>query len=192
MASERAIVFGRCGSISLLYCLTAVEIGEHPVACAPKELHRLRLDQAEQDQFIKRLLDLGDQRPARHRDDDVVRQTPSQLLGDFVAHRLRAFGVVRTQVDVHESPAMLVGNLRAQTVHVVVAAVDAHQFRAEHLRAENLRRLEIGRNEDPRLEAFARRLRRDRIREVARRRAGDGIESKARAHWRARPRRRGL
>jgi hypothetical protein len=36
MASERAMVFGRCGSISLLYCLIAVEIGEHPVACAPK------------------------------------------------------------------------------------------------------------------------------------------------------------
>ena len=36
MASERAIVFGRCGSISLLYCLTAVEIGEQPEACAPK------------------------------------------------------------------------------------------------------------------------------------------------------------
>src|ERR1035441_1766895 len=30
------MVFGRCGSISSQYCLTAVEIGEHPDACAPK------------------------------------------------------------------------------------------------------------------------------------------------------------
>src|ERR1700691_6644289 len=36
IASERAIVFGRCGAISLLYCLIAVEMGEHPEACAPK------------------------------------------------------------------------------------------------------------------------------------------------------------
>src|SRR6266852_2269194 len=36
MASERAMVAGFCGSISELPVFTAVEIGEHPVACAPK------------------------------------------------------------------------------------------------------------------------------------------------------------
>ena len=36
MASERAMVFGFCGSISLLPAFTAVLMGLHPVACAPK------------------------------------------------------------------------------------------------------------------------------------------------------------
>ena len=37
MASERAIVDGFCGWISVSPVLTAVEIGEQPVACAPKK-----------------------------------------------------------------------------------------------------------------------------------------------------------
>jgi hypothetical protein len=56
---------------------------------------------------------------------------------------------------------MLIGDLRAQAIDVVVAAVDAHQFRAKHLRAENLGRLEIGRDKNPCLQAFASRLRGD-------------------------------
>ena len=36
MARERAMVAGFCGSMSGLPALTAVEIGEQPVACAPK------------------------------------------------------------------------------------------------------------------------------------------------------------
>ncbi len=132
-----------------------------------KELHRLCIDQSECNQFIESFLDLGDQRAASHRDDDVIRQPPAQLLGDLEAHSLRAFRVVRTQVDIHEAPAMFVCNLRAEPVHLVVAARDAHDLRAEHLRAEDLRGLEICRNEDPRLEAIARSLRGDGVGKVA-------------------------
>jgi hypothetical protein len=43
---------------------------------------------------------------------------------------------------------MFIGNLRAQPIDVIVAAIDANQFGAEHLRAENFRRLEIGRDKN--------------------------------------------
>ena len=59
---------------------------------------------------------------------------------------------------------MLVGNLRAEAIHVIVAAVDAHDFGAEHLGAKNFCGLEIGGNEDPGLQSFASRLRRNRVR----------------------------
>ena len=49
--------------------------------------------------------------------------------------------------------------------------------RAEHLRAEHLRRLQIGRHEDPGVEALARRLRGDGIGQVAGRRAAHHLES---------------
>ena len=71
---------------------------------------------------------------------------------------------------------MFVCDLRAQTIHVIVAATDAYQFRAKHLCAQNLRGLEIGGNKNPRLQTFARSLCRHRIREIPRRGAGDGIE----------------
>ena len=74
---------------------------------------------------------------------------------------------------------MFVGDLRAQAIDVVVAAVDAHHLRAKHLRAQNFRGLQIRRNKNPRLQTFASRLRRDRVREVSSGRASDGIESEA-------------
>ena len=60
---------------------------------------------------------------------------------------------------------------------MVVVAVDAHQARAIDLRVENLGRLEIGRHKDVRLQAEARGLRRDRVRQVAGRGAADRGEA---------------
>ena len=71
-----------------------------------------------------------------------------------------------------------VGDLRAQPVHLVVAARDAHQLRAENLRADNFCRLKIGRNKDHRFESIARGLGRHRIRQIAGGRAGNSIEAK--------------
>ena len=155
-----------------------------PRSLRAKKLHRLWIDQPEQNQLIKRLLDLRDERSASHRHHDVIGQAPAELLGDFIAHRLRSLSIIRTQIHVHESPAAFagkrfIGDLRAQAIDVVVAAVDAHQLRAKHLRAQNLRRLEIGWNEDPGFQSFAGRLRSHRIRQIARGRASDGIEAEA-------------
>src|ERR1700691_1036318 len=110
-----------------------------PWSLRAKELSRLRIDKSQKNQLIKPLLDLSDQRPPRHRYHDVIGQAPAQLLSDFITHRLRAFSVIGTKVDVHKSPAMFIGDLRTQTIDMIVAAIDAHQLRTKHLRAENLR-----------------------------------------------------
>ena len=177
MASDRAIVVGFCGSISAFPAFTAVEIGEHPVACAPKIFTGLASTRPSLISSSNAFLIFVISDPPAMGTHDVVGQSPAQLLGDLVANGLRAFGVIRTQVHIHESPVVLVGDLRAQAVHLVVAAGDAHQLRAIHLGAHNLCRLEIGGNEDPGLESVARGLGRDRVRQVAGRGARHGIES---------------
>src|SRR6476646_10677759 len=101
-----------------------------------KELDLLFFHKSKVDQFFEGFIDFGDQRSAGHRDNDIVRQAPAQLLGDFVTHGLRAFGVIRPQVHVDEAPAMLVRDLRAETVDVVVIAVNTHDLRAVDLRAQ--------------------------------------------------------
>ena len=167
MASERAMVLGFCGSISSLPCLTAAGNRRAAGGLRAEELHVLWLDQAERDQFLEGLVNLGDERAAGHGHDDVVGQAPAELLGDLIADGLRAFGVVGPQIDVHEAPLVLLADLRAEAVDLVVIAGDAHQARAEDVRAEHLGGLEIGGNEDPGLEAHARRLRGDGVGEIA-------------------------
>src|SRR5581483_3210083 len=96
------------------------------------------------------------ERSTGHGHDNVIRQPPPKLFGNFKAHGLGTLGIVRTEIDVHKSPVMLVGNLRAKAVDVIVAARDADQRRAINLRAEHLGRLEISGNKDPRLKSLAR------------------------------------
>ncbi len=132
-----------------------------------KEFHRLGFNELQLNQLVESFLDFSDQRAACHRDNHVVRQTPAKLLGDLVAHGLRAFRIIRTEVDVHESPAILVCDLRAEAVYVVVIAVNAHDLRSIDLGAQNFGRLKIGRNENARFEAGASRLRGNRIGQVA-------------------------
>ena len=126
-------------------CLTAVRDRVAAGRLRAEEAAPAGFDQAERDELLERLVDLADQAAAGHRADDVVGQTPAELLGDLVADRLRALGVVRPQIDVDEAPAVLEGDLRAEAIDVVVVAVDAHEPRAVDLRAENLGRLQIGR-----------------------------------------------
>src|SRR6202451_1046279 len=72
---------------------------------------------------------------------------------------------------------MLFGNLRTQTVDLIVAAVDANDCGAENIGAENFRGFQIGRDEDPGLQSQARSVSGDRVSEIARGRARDGIEA---------------
>jgi len=62
--------------------------------------------------------------------------------------------------------------------YVDPASNDPHHLCSENLRAENLRGLKIRRDENPCLETFARRLRCDRVGQIASRRAGNCIEAK--------------
>src|SRR5262249_31943332 len=117
--------------------------------------------------------------PARHGADHVVGQAPAELFRDFVAESLRSLRVVGAQIDVYESPIVLVSDLRAEPVHLIVAPGNANEFGAEHLRAEDLCRLEIGRNENPAFEAMPRSLCRRGVCKIASRGAGNRIEAEA-------------
>ena len=72
---------------------------------------------------------------------------------------------------------MFVGNLRAEAVYLVVAPRNAHQLRAEYLRADDFGGFEIGGDENPGAEPVAGRLRCDGVRQISCRRAGDNLES---------------
>src|SRR5581483_5530593 len=77
-------------------------------------------DQADRGQLAERLVDLADQAAARHRADDVLWRAPAELLGDLEAEGLGSLGIVGPKVDVHQPPAVLVRDLRAQPVHLVI------------------------------------------------------------------------
>src|SRR5439155_10729328 len=79
---------------------------------------------------------------------------------------------------VDEAPLEAIGDLRTETVHVVVVAVDAHDARAVHRRIENFRRLQVGGNEDAGVEPLLRGLRGDGIGEITCGGAADGGEMK--------------
>jgi len=80
---------------SLEIALHASEMGEQPVACAPKKLDRLRFTQPERTNSRNAFANFCDQRTAGHRNHDIVRKAPIHAaLGDFVAVRFRAFGYI--------------------------------------------------------------------------------------------------
>ena len=111
------------------------------MACAPKNFTGFCFHPAQGYEFAKCFGNFCDQRAAGHGHDNVVRQRPTQLLGDFEAVRLRAFGVVRAQIHVDQAPLKTVGDLRAETIDVVVVAVDAHDARAVNGGVQNLWRV---------------------------------------------------
>ena len=133
----------------------------------------------------------GSSVPPGHRRHDVIGISPAKLLGDLEAHRLGAFGVVAAQVDVGESPAVAIRDLRAQPVHVVVVAFDGDDVRAIDGGAENLRGLEVVRDEDVALQPETRGVRGDAAGEIAGGRAAEHREAELRPPWSPPPRRRG-
>ena len=125
-------------------------------------------------EFVERLVDLADERAARHRHDDVLREPPAEILGDLIAHRFGSLGIEGPQIDVHEAPAVLHGDLRTEAIDFVVGTHAADDFRAVYGGAEDFRALEVGGNEDERIEARTRRLGRHAVRKVARTRTANG------------------
>src|SRR5262249_61413576 len=76
-------------------------------------------------EFYHCLVDLGQKRTGCHRNDDVIWRFPTQLLHCFIEERLRAFGVIRTDVDVDEGPTVFRGHFAAEAVVLVVWAPDS-------------------------------------------------------------------
>ena len=128
-------------------------------------------------EFAVGLVDFREERTGGHRDDGVARDAPAELLHDFKAHALAAFGVIRAQVHVHEAPAVFAGDFGAETVHLIVGAVDADDVRAVHERAEHFALLEVGGDEDVAFQSGARGVGSDGVCEVSSRGAGDDFEA---------------
>ena len=144
-----------------------------------EEFYRFGFHPAERDQFAECFGNFGDQRTAGHGNDDVVGKRPAELLGDFVAVRLRAFGIVGAQIHVDEAPLKAVGDLRAEAIDVIVVAVDAHDARAVDGGVEHFGGLEVGGDEDAGVETLLRGLRGDGVGEIAGGRTADGGEIEA-------------
>ncbi len=133
------------------------------------------LDQAQLDQLLQTLVDLGELGARGDRDHDLLRQPPAELLADLVGERLGALAVVRPQIDVDEAPALagrVADQLRAEAVHVVVVALDADQLAAVHAGHHDLALLQVVRDEHAGPEAGPGRRRADRAGQVAGRGAG--------------------
>src|SRR5207302_8074573 len=136
-------------------------------------------DPAESDQFVKSLSNLADERASGHGDDYIVGEAPAELLGDFKSMGFRAFGIVGAEVDVDQAPIKAVGDLRAETIDVVVVAVDAHDARAVDGGVKDLGGLEIGGDEDARVETLLRGLCGNGVGEVAGRGAANRFQVEA-------------
>jgi hypothetical protein len=176
MASDLAIVSGLTGRIASVSALKAVLTGEQPVACAPKILVGLVLDQTERDQFLERLVHLGQLGAGGDRNDDLVGQPPPELFGDLIAQRLGALGVEGAHVDVDERPALLLTrDLRGEFVDVVVVAVDRHQLLGVDRAVDLLGVFEVAGDEDDRTNPGARTSRSDGVGQVAGARAGEDL-----------------
>ena len=77
----------------------------------------------------------------------MVRQAPAQLLGHLEGQGLGALGVVGAQVNVDKTPAVGVGHLAAEAVHLVVVTLHGHQGGVIDEGAQHLPGFQIRRNE---------------------------------------------
>ena len=134
------------------------------------------VDEAEPGNLAEALRDLRVESAGRDRSHDHVGQLPAELLGDLVAERLRALGVVGAQADVDEAPRQLERELDGEAAAVVVGALDGVDRRAVDGGRDQLLGLEVGRAEHGGLEPLGGGARRDRVGEVPGRRAGQRVE----------------
>ena len=67
-------------------------------------------------QLVETFANLADECPASHGADHIFRGAPTELLGDFVAHSFGTLGIEGAEVDIHKTPTMVEGDLRAEAV----------------------------------------------------------------------------
>src|SRR5207302_248429 len=115
--------------------------------------------------------------PARARPPPARAPPPAELLGDLVTVRLRALRIVRTDVDVHEGPVVLVPDLGAEPVDLVIGAFHGNEGRRVYERGDDLAALEVRGNEDVGLESSLGRVRGDGVGQIARGGAGHRVEA---------------
>ena len=127
--------------------------------------------------FTERFLEFGEERSTCHRRNNGRWQAPAQLFGDLKAHSLGTFAVVAAQVHVHHAPAKPIGELRAQTIDVVVVSLHAHKVRIVNGGRENLFAFKIFRHKNPRIEPRERRVRSDSVGEVPRASTPNGTQA---------------
>src|SRR5205823_9105943 len=65
-----------------------------------------------------------EKRTRTDRHDDVVGEAPAELLDALEEERLGALRVIRTPREIHETPALLVGEPPTETVDLVVGPAD--------------------------------------------------------------------
>ncbi len=100
------------------------------------------------------------------------------LLGDLESVGLGPFGVIWPQIDVHDGPAIFVGDLRAEPIDVIIRPANSHHRRAEDQAAQNLSLLQIVRDHDKATNARHGRVGGRAVGQVPRAGAADRVEAK--------------
>ena len=176
------MVSGLTGRTTSWPPLKAAATGEQPCACAPKIVYGASSTSPSETSSAKPLSTFVSCEPDATGITTWSRQPPAELLGDLVAQRLGALGVVGPDVDVDERPALLLaGDLRREPVDVVVVALHGHQRAAVHRGGDDLGALEVLGDEDHGLHAGAGAGRGDRVGEVAGRGAREDVAPNSRA-----------
>jgi len=139
-----------------------------PRSLSPMDCELRLLDKAEVDEFLVGLVDLGQQGTGGHAGDRVAWKLPSKLLRDLEAHRLRALRIVGTEIHIHESPAILPGDLRAEAVHLIIGSLDADDIGAVNKGAEDFSLLQIGGDKHVALQACIGGIGGDRVSQITR------------------------
>lgn len=150
-----------------------------PIGLSARDFDRLAVDETQIHPLVEALVDFGEHGARRNRDNDMVGRLPAELLGDFVGEGLGTFRVERTQVHVDESPVIFVdallvavdsvGNLGAQSVHLIVVAFDGDDVGVIDERVHHFARFEVGGDEHVTVHTRASGMSRHRVGEVARR-----------------------
>ena len=133
-------------------------------------------DEARRAQLIRGGRLTREQRTGSDRNDDVVGERPSELLGAFEQDRVAALGVIRAQREVHEAPAVLIGEAAAETIHRVIRTLHSNDRGAICRGARDLSGLDVRGHEHKCAKTVARCGSRDGPGEIAGGRAGDRVE----------------
>src|SRR5438093_10546510 len=106
-----------------------------------------------------------------------MRERPPELLGAFEQHRLAALRVIRAQREVHEAPAVFIGEAATETIHRVIWTLHSNDRGTVRGGARDLSGSDVGRHEHECAKTVASRGSRDGAGEIARRRTGDRVEA---------------
>ena len=135
------------------------------------------LHDAEIDELLVGLVDLGEQGARGHADHGVAGKLPAELFGDFKTHCLGSLRVVGAEVHVDEAPSVFTGDLGAEAVHLIVGPADADHIGSVDKRAEHLALLEIRWDQDVAFEPCIGGVGGDGVGQVASRGTGHHLES---------------